>query len=109
MTSYPAWLWDILAWMSAPKFFYSRLNTGRIIRLCSAAAVFAHFLQYVIAFYSRPEAASDVMSSAFPRLIVPDKCLKVRDPRLDRSGEISPEAVGCVILDGLFATTSDRK
>ena len=33
---------------------------------------------------------------------VPDKRVKFRDPKLNRSGEIRPKAVGCSIL-GIFS------
>ena len=54
---------------------------------------------YLIAFCSRPEAASEVISSKFVGLTVADKCVKFGDPRLSRSPEILPEAVGGGILD----------
>ena len=44
------------------------------------------FVQYLIAFCSRPEGR-------FVRLILPDKSVKFRDTRLYRSLEIPPEAV----------------
>ena len=57
------------------------------------------FLQYyLITFCSRPAAAGEVLSSRFVGLIVPDKCVKFRDPHFNRSREIPPEAV-------IFATT----
>ena len=42
-------------------------------------------VQYLNAFRSRPEAASDVIPSRFMRPIVPDKRAKFRDPCLNRS------------------------
>ena len=59
-------------------------------------------MQYLIAFYSRPEADSGVISGRFVRLIVPDKCLKYCNPYLNLSGEIRPEAIGGDIFDRLF-------
>ena len=52
-------------------------------------------MQYLVAFCSRPQAASDVLSGRWGRLIVPDKCVvRFGDLRLNRSGEIRPESVG---------------
>ena len=48
----------------------------------------------------RQEAASDVISSTFVRPIALDKSVKFRDPCLNRSPEIPPEAVG----GGIFCT-----
>ena len=64
------------------------------------AALFTHFVQYwlAIAFVSGPETASDVISGRFVRLTVPNKFVKFRDPRLNRSPEIRPEAVRGGIL-----------
>ena len=70
---------------------------------------FTHFCKYEIAFCSRPEAASDVISGTFVSPIIRDKHVKFRDPCLNRSPEIQPEAVGCGIFDGFFAITSDQK
>ena len=58
-----------------------------------AAPVLRIFVQYLTAFCSRSEAASDVISSTFVGPIVPDKCVKYRDIHLNRSREIPPEAV----------------
>ena len=49
------------------------------------------------------------MSGGFVGPIVLDKCVKFRDPHLDRSREIPPEAVGGSIFDKFFAVISDRK
>ena len=68
-----------------------------VTALCAsmpAAPVLRTFLQYSFAFCSRPEVANDVMSGRFVRLVDPDQCVKFRDPRLHRSPEIRPEAVG---------------
>ena len=58
----------------------------------------------VIAFGSRIEVISGVISSTFVGPIVPDKHVKFCDPRLNRSREIPPEAeaVGGGIFDGFF-------
>ena len=55
-------------------------------------------VQYLIAFCSRPEAVSDVVSGGFVMLIVLDKCVKFRDPHLHRFREHRPKAVE----DGIF-------
>ena len=61
------------------------------------------FVQYLIAFCSRPEAASDVLSGRFVSPIVPDKCEKFSDPHLNHSGAIPPEAVA----GGIFGRFSN--
>ena len=77
-----------------PGFRDSRLNNGRIIRLFVRPEPFCVlFLQYLIAFCIKPEAASDVTSDTFMRQIVLDKCVKFHDPCLNCSREIPPEAV----------------
>ena len=44
----------------------------------------------------RLEAAGDVVSGTFVGPIFLDKCVKFRDPSLDRAGAIPPEAVGAL-------------
>ena len=51
-------------------------------------------MQYLIAFCTRPEIASDVIASRFVRPIVRDKRVKCCDPRLNRCRAIPTEAVG---------------
>ena len=46
-------------------------------------------------------AASDVISGWFVTPIVPNKCVKFRDPCTNRSREIPPEAVGGGVFDSL--------
>ena len=61
------------------------------------------FMQCSIAFGSRPEAANDVISRVFVRLVVSDQHVKYRDPArtvLDR--EIQPKSVGYDIIFGCF-------
>ena len=58
-------------------------------------------VQYLIAFCSRPEADSDVISCRIVRPIVPDKLGQFRDPRLNCSREIPPAVVGG-IFNGYF-------
>ena len=69
----------------------------------------ATFVQYLMAFCSRLEAASGVISGRFVRPIVLDKYVKFRDLCKNWSPEIPPEAVGGGIFDSLFAIISDRK
>ena len=74
--------------------------------LCASmttAPVLHTFVLYLIAFCSRLETACNVISGRFVGHNDADKALKVRDPRLNRSREISPEAV---IFDGFFHTNS---
>ena len=70
------------------KFGDSGLNMDALLDSLPAAPVLCTFMQYLVAFCSRPEAASDVMSSHFVRLIVPNKCVKMFDPCLNSSQEI---------------------
>ena len=67
------------------------------------------FVQYLITFCSRTEAARDVIYGKSVGPIVLDKLAKFRGPSLNRSPEIPPEAVGGGIFDSFFASTSDRK
>ena len=53
------------------------------------------FVQYLIAFCSRPETACNVIACAFMGPVVPDKHVKFRDRRLNRFREIPSEAVVC--------------
>ena len=48
-----------------------------------------------VALSSLLKADSDVISGRFVRLNVPEKGVKVCDPRINRSEEIRTEAVGC--------------
>ena len=57
-----------------------------------------HFVQYLVAFCGRQEAASDVIADVIVELIFADKFLKFRDPRLNLSEEIRPKAIGCGIF-----------
>ena len=60
--------------------------------------VFRTFVQYLITFCSRPETASDVISGLFVGMIVPEKPVTFRDPRLNLSQAIPPEAVEAAFL-----------
>ena len=59
-------------------------------------------MQYLIAFCSRPEAASDAISGKFMGPIVLDKRVKFDCHRKNGSREISPEGVGGGIFDVFF-------
>ena len=63
--------------------------------------------QYLNSFCSRSEAASDVTSSRFMWLIVPDKWAKFCDPSLNGCEEIGPKAIGGSISDSFSALTSN--
>ena len=54
----------------------SRLNSGRIIRLIADRIRLHTFVQYLIAFYSRQKAASDVTSGVLVELIGMDVRIK---------------------------------
>ena len=60
------------------------------------------FVQYLIAFCSRPETNNDVISGMFAGSIFPDTFVKFCDIHLNRSGEIKPKAIGCGILAVFF-------
>ena len=50
------------------------------------------FVQYLIAFCSRQELMSDIISVRFVEPVVADNCVKFGDHRLNHSREIPPEA-----------------
>ena len=78
--------------------------------LCPAGPVLRiTFGQNLIAFCSRPEETSDVISGIFVGLVVSDDCMKFGDLRINLSRDITPEAVLGGIFDSFFAVTSDRK
>ena len=56
------------------KFGDSVLNSDRILDFLSFSPVLRTFMQYLVAFCSRPEAGSGVISGRFVTPIVPDKC-----------------------------------
>ena len=56
-------------------------------------------MQHLIAFCSRPDRASDVISDRFVGQNVRNEPLKFCDDRLNRSRDIPLEAVGGVIFD----------
>ena len=58
-----------------------------------------HFMPFSNFDKCRTEEASAVTSGRFVRPIVLDKRVKLRDPILNRSREIPPEAVGVGIFD----------
>ena len=51
------------------------------------------FVQYLIAFCSRPRETRDVIFGKLVGPFIPEKLVKFGDPRLDRSREIPPKAV----------------
>ena len=63
------------------SFGDSWLNIGRVIRLWLAGPVLHTFVQYLIAFCSQPETASDIKSCRFVGSILHNKRVKCRDPR----------------------------
>ena len=67
------------------------LNTGRIIRICQPHLFYGIFLFSHVAFCSRPEAASDVLSERFVGPIVHDRLIKVGGTCTNRSREIAPK------------------
>ena len=77
--------------------------------LCPATPILRTFVQCLIAFCNLPEVASDVISGKFLRPVVLNKCVNFRDPGLECSREIPPEAGGGGIFDSFFAITCDRK
>ena len=70
---------------------------------------FAHFCAVFNGILQLTGRASDVISSMAVRPIVLDKCVKFRDPSLNRSREIPPEAAGGSNSTVFFAVTSDLK
>ena len=70
-------------------FCDSRLNSGQIIRLWPAQPAFMH---YLIAICNQPEAASDVISGMFVRLIALDKRVKFHDPCLTVLEKFHPKS-----------------
>ena len=59
-------------------------------------------VQYLIAFCSRAETASDVLSDKFEAPVVSDKLVEFRGPCLNRSWEIPREAIGGGTFDVFF-------
>ena len=74
-----------------------------MIRVYSTIRTRLHtFVQYRITFCSRPESASDIKFGIFVRVLVPNKWVEFRDPRLKQSGKIQPKAVGGGIFEIFF-------
>ena len=59
-------------------------------------------MQYLVAFCSRPEGTSDVISGRFVGQTVLEKCVKFGYPRFNRSREFPPTTVGSGIIDSFF-------
>ena len=70
--------------------------------LCPTGPVLRTFVQHLITFVSRPEAASEVISGEFVGPTLLDRCVKFRCHSLNASREILPEAVGGGISDSFF-------
>ena len=70
----------------------STLNSGPIIRLVAGRTCIRTSVQYLIAFCSRPDEASDVISGSFVMLTVPTIVYKPLS-------EIRAKAIGGGILD----------
>ena len=72
-----------------------------------ATPVLRTFVQYLTAFCSRPETTSPyVIYGKFVRSIVSDKLVKCRDPSLNQSREIPPQAFGSMIF-GRFSNVDN--
>ena len=95
--------------MSVYNLVYFFKRWPNYLTLWPVAPVLRSFVQYLIAFCSRLKAASDDMFGRFVGLTVPDKWVKFRDRRLNRSREIRPKSVESGIIDGFFAITYDQK
>ena len=67
------------------------------------------FVEYLITFCSRTDAASEVISGRFLGQIVLDKPVKFGGRSLNCSREILPKAVVRSIFDSFFTMTSDGK
>ena len=75
------------------SFGDSRSTVGELFYCLSGRTRFAHCFVVFNGILQPPEAASDVISGRFVRLIVLDGCVKFRDLCLNHSREIPPEAV----------------
>ena len=69
---------------------------------------FRTFVQYFIAFCSRPEAVNDVICGKFMRPTVPDKCLKFRDLAETILEEFHPKPSEAA-FDGYFRDNSSAR
>ena len=82
------------------KFGDFTLQMAELLDSLLASSALRTFVQYLIAFCRRQEAAVGVISGKFVGPIVPDKLVKLFEPPLNRSGEIQPKLVGCGISAG---------
>ena len=81
-----------------------------VTELCTSVPVtpvLCTLVQYLIEFCSRLEAASDVVTSRFVRLAVPNKCVTFRDPHINRCPEIRPEAVRGAIFQSIYGSSKN--
>ena len=78
------------------KFGDSRLKQrSNNLTLGPARPILMTYVQYLIAFCSRPEADSDVISCRFVEPTVPDKCVKFGDSRSNYSRDIRAGSSFC--------------
>ena len=71
------------------KFVDSRLNSGITIRILVQQDLFLHtFMQYLIAFCSRPKVGSDVISGVVVDPTGVKVLVKFSDPTSNRSPEV---------------------
>ena len=78
-----------------------RTVTDNYSTISPAGPVLRTFVQTLIAFCSRPEAAGDVISDRFLGPIVPDRQVKFGVHHTNGSREMQPKAVRGSIFDGL--------
>ena len=88
-----------------------RLKVTELVDRLAGCTCLRTYEQYLIAFCSRLEAAGDVVSCRFMNPIVLNRRIKLRDPRINSSGEIRPKAVRGGIFNSLFSRwlLPDRK
>ena len=90
-----------LRWLRV-TFLQNGLCEAQLFDSLPAAPVLLTFLQYLVAFSSRLGATigiiSSVLSGWFVGPVIPYRRVNCLDPRLNRSGEIQPKAVGCGIF-----------
>ena len=79
------------------------------LTLCPPGLVLRTFGQYLMTYFSRPESANDINSDIFVRSVVLEKRLKFRDPILNCSREILPEAVAGGSFYSIFTVAFYRK
>ena len=107
---YPVWILTWSAWIAVQHlgiwfkkwpYYFSLWQAESVLRIT--------IVQYLIAFYNRPEATTDVTSSKFVRPVTYDNCVEFGDPCVNLSREISPEAPEAALSTVYFVVASDRK